>query len=155
MTTTYYRDDAVHISSEGVRVDDAWYPLASLNYVWHRRTGRLRHGTYMLASRGGAIVVVVGLLIAAGMAARRIDLDGDRTMYIAGGILAIVVLGGIAAFGLEGLLDLVDRAHDHGKGVHEIWVRIGNAEQMIYSTTDSPRFGQIYRALQRAIEHGL
>ena len=78
MATTYYRDHVVHISSEGVRVDDAWYPLDTLTYIWHRRSGRLVQGAYMLATRGG--------------------------------------------------------------------------DSMINSTTDSPKFGQIYRALQRAVE---
>jgi hypothetical protein len=153
MTTTYYRDNVVHISSGGVRVDDAWYPLDSLTYIWHQRTGRLRHGSYMLATRGGAVLLVIGLLIAAGAAARRIDFSGEQqTMYIAGGILAVIVIGGIVAFSVEGLLDLLDRAHDHGRGVHEIWVRTVGGDSMIYSTTDAPKFGQIYRALQRAVE---
>lgn len=152
MATTYYRDNVVHISSGGVRVADAWYPLDSLTYVWHERTGRLRHGAYMLATRGGAVLVVLGLLVAAGVAARRIDFGDQRTMYIAGGILAVVVIGGIVAFSVEGLLELLDRAHDHGKGVHEIWVRTRDGDAMIYSTTDTPKFGQIYRALQRAVE---
>ncbi|WP_432835932.1 DUF6232 family protein [Dactylosporangium sp. CA-092794] len=153
MATTYYRDNVVHISSGGVRVAEAWYPLETLAYVWHERTGRLRHALYMIGTRGGAVLLVLGLLAAAGVAARRIDFGGEqRTMYIAGGILAVVVVGGIAAFCVEGLLDLLDRAHDHGKGVHEIWVRTREGDSMIYSTTDAPKFGQIYRALQRAVE---
>lgn len=153
MATTYYRDHVVHISSDGVRVDAAWYPLETLTYIWHQRTGRLVRGAYMIATRGGAVLLIIGLLIGAGTAARRIDFTGpDSTMYIAGGILGIIVIGGIVAFSVEGLLDLLDRAHDHGKGVHEIWVRTSGGDSMIYSTTDSPKFGQIYRALQRAVE---
>ena len=153
MATTFYRDHEVHISSDGVQVDAAWYPLETLTYIWHRRSGRLVQGAYMIATRGGAVVLIIGLLVAAGIAARRIDFTGpESTMYIAGGILGIIVIGGIVAFSVEGLLDLLDRAHDHGKGVHEIWVRTRQGEAMIYSTTDSPKFGQIYRALQRAVE---
>ena len=155
MSATYYHDDAVHITSGGVQVAGAWYPLSTLTYVWHRRTGRLRHGAYMIASRTAAIGVVVALLVGGGMAARNIKLSGDqKTMLIAGGILAVILIGGLAAFGIEGLLELVDRTHAHGRGVHEIWIRCGDEETMIYSTTDSTRFGQIYRALQRAIENG-
>jgi hypothetical protein len=155
MSTTYYRDDGVHITSGGVQVGGAWYPLATLTYVWHRRTGRLRHGAYLIASRTAAIGVVVALLVGGAMAARTIKLSGDqKTMLIAGGILAVVLVGGLAAFGIEGVLELVDRTHAHGRGLHEIWIRCGDEETMIYSTTDSTRFGQIYRALQRAIENG-
>ena len=155
MSTTYYHDDAVHITSGGVQVGGARYPLSAITYVWHRRTGRLRHGVYMVASRTAALGVVVALLVGGGIAARNINLSGDqKTMLIAGGILAVVLIGGIAAFGVEGMLELVDRTHEHGRGLHEIWVRCGDEETMIYSTTDSTRFGQIYRALQRAIENG-
>jgi hypothetical protein len=153
MATTYYRDNVVHVSSGGVRVADAWYPLNTLTYIWHERTGRLRHGAYMIGTRGGAVLLVIGLLVAAGVVARRVDITGEqRTMYLAGGILGVIVLGGIVAFSLEGLLELLDRAHDHGKGVHEIWVRTAEGDSMIFSTTDAPKFGQIYRALQRAVE---
>jgi hypothetical protein len=155
MATTYYRDDAVHINSGGVQVGGAWYPLPTLSYVWHRRTGRLRQGVYMLISRAAAVVVVVALLVGAGLLARKVDLSGDqKSMVIAGGILGVVVVGGLAAFGVEGLLEAIDRTHEHGRGVHEIWVRCGEREMMIYSTSDSLRFGQVYRALQRAIENG-
>jgi len=155
MSTTYYHDDAVHITSGGVQVGGAWYPLSTLTYVWHRRTGRLRHGAYMVASRTAALGAVVALLVGGGFAARNIKLSGDqKTLLIAGGLIAVLLIGGIAAVGVEGMLELVDRTHEHGRGLHEIWVRCGDEETMIYSTTDSTRFGQIYRALQRAIEHG-
>src|SRR5262249_41780655 len=72
MSTTYYHDDAVHITSGGVHVGGAWYPLSTLTYVWHRRTGRLRHGAYVIASRTAAIGVVVALLVGGGMIARNI-----------------------------------------------------------------------------------
>ena len=153
MTTTYYRDDAVHVSSGGVRVGEDWYPLPSLRYVWHRRTGKVRHGVYMIASRTAAVALVIGILVVGGIAARNVNLSGDqKTMLIAGGILGVVIIGGLAAFGVEGLLELVDRTHEHGKGMHEIWVRIGQQEKMIFATTDAILFGKIYRALQRAIE---
>ena len=154
MATTYYRDHSIHVSSAGVRVGDEWYALDELTYVWHQRTGRLRHGGYMLLTRGGAVAVLIGLLVAAGFAARSVDFTAQDSLYVAGGILGIVVIGGIAAFSVEGLLDLVDRAHDHGKGQHEIWARDrADVEFMLYATTDAPRFGQIYRALQRALDH--
>jgi hypothetical protein len=153
MTTTFYRDDSVHINSTAIRVGDEWYPLSSLRYVWHRRTGRLRRGGYMLLTRGAAVALVVGLLVGGGIAARRIDFTG-KTMVIAGGILALIVVGGIAAFAVEYVLELVDRTHEHGRGIHEIWVRGDHGDFLLYSTSDSIRFGQIYRALQRAIEAG-
>lgn len=155
MATTYYRDDAVHVSSGGVRVGEDWYPLRTLTYVWHRRTGKLRHGAYMAISRTAAVGLILAIIVGGGILARRVDLSGDqKTMLIAGGVLGVVLIGGLAAFGIEGVLQLLDRSNERNRGVHEIWVRSGDQEMMIYATTDSTRFGQIYRALQRAIEHG-
>src|SRR5258706_16006018 len=123
MTTTFYRDNVVHISSGGVRVDSAWYPLDSLTYIWHRRTGRLRHGSYMLATRGGAVLVIIGLLVAAGLAARKIDFGGDQqTMYIAGGILGVIVIGGDVAVCGGGVRPLPRPAHDPRQSGPENWV---------------------------------
>jgi Family of unknown function (DUF6232) len=154
MATTYYDDQAVRIDSSGIRVGDAWYPLWALTYVWHRRTGRMLHGAYMLGTRGGAVVLALLLLIALGRAVRHIHLDPRQdTMLIAGGILTVIVLGGLAAFAVEGLLHVVDRTHEHGRGRYQLWVRIDDTDQVIYSTTDATRFGQVYRALERAIEN--
>jgi len=151
MSRTYYRDDTVHINSTAIQVDGQWFPLSTLTYVWHRRTGRLRRGGYMLLSRGAAVALVVALLVAAGIGARNIDFEG-RTMVVAGAILGGLVLLGVAAFAVEFLLEAVDRTHEQGKGHHEIWVQAGGREFMLYTTTDSVRFAQIYRALQRALE---
>jgi hypothetical protein len=155
MATTYYDDHAVRVDSAGIRVDEAWYPLGALTYVWHRRTGRIRYSGYLLVSRGGAVALVVALIVVGATAARRVDLSGNQQiMLIAGGILAVIVLGGVVAFAIEWLLQVVDRTHDRGNGRNEIWVRVYGADQMIYSTSDLTRFGQVYRALQRAIENG-
>jgi hypothetical protein len=155
MATTYYDERGVRVDSAGIRVGEAWYPLHALTYVWHRRTGRILHGGYMLATRGGAVALVVALIVAGAIGARQVDLGGgQKTMLIAGGVLAVIVLGGVAAFAVEWLLQFVDRTHDHGRGQHEIWARANGTDQLIYSTTDATRFGQVYRALQRAIENG-
>jgi hypothetical protein len=153
MSRTYYRDDTVQINSTAIQVDGHWFPLSTLTYVWHRRTGRLRRGGYMLLSRGAAVALLVGLLVVAGIAARNIDFEGG-TMVVAGAILGGLVVVGILAFAVEFLLEAVDRTHDRGRGHHEIWVQAGGREFMLFTTTDSVRFNQIYRALERALENG-
>jgi hypothetical protein len=62
------------------------------------------------------------------------------------------VVGAIAAFAVESVLGLVDRTHEHGQGVHEIWARTPHGDVLIFQSTDTLRFGQAYRALQRAID---
>jgi hypothetical protein len=105
-------------------------------------------------SRLAAVALVVGLIVAGANAARRVNLGGDqKVMLIAGSILALIVLGGLLALAIEWLLQVVDRTYDRGQGRNEIWVRVDGVDQMIYATSDHTRFGQVYRALQRAIEN--
>jgi hypothetical protein len=154
MAVTYYHDNVVHISSVGVRADGILYPLDSLTYVWHRRTGRLRHGGYMLVTRVGAIGLIVALVVAAGVAARRVDLSGSqRVTLIVVGVLIIAVVGTIAGMGVEGLLRVIDRSNERTRGQHEIWIRTADLETMIYTTSDRTAFGKVYRALRRAMEN--
>ena len=49
-------------------------------------------------------------------------------------------------------LGWLDRSYDRGSGVTELWVRHRGADLMLLRTSDAHRFGQIYRALQRAVE---
>jgi hypothetical protein len=149
---TYYRDDALHITTTGVWIGDRQYPLHALELVWHRRTSRLRRGGYMVATRGGLVMVLVALVVGIGVAVWRVSVRGADPKVLAGGILAVIVVGAVAAFAIESVLGLVDRTHEHGQGVHEIWARTAHGDVLIFQSTDSLRFGQAYRALQRAID---
>jgi Family of unknown function (DUF6232) len=46
----------------------------------------------------------------------------------------------------------LERSYDRGSAVHEIWVQCHGADVLLLRTNDALRFGQIYRALQRALE---
>jgi hypothetical protein len=154
MAITYYHDKAVHISSGGVRTGQSWYPLETLTYVWYRRTGRLRHSSYMLVTRVGAIAFIVAVLVALGIAARRVELSGgERITLLVAGFLVVVVFGTIAGMGVEGLLRVIDRSNERTRGQHEIWIRTSDGEIMIYTTSDRLAFGKVYRALRRAMEN--
>ncbi len=154
MAVTYYHDHAVYISSGGVRADGVWYPLDTVTYVWHRRTGRLRHGSYMLVTRLGAVGLVIALLVAGGIAARQVSLSGSqRITLIVVGVLVIALIGTIAGMGVEGLLRAIDRSNERTRGQHEIWIRTADLETMIYTTSDRTAFGKVYRALGRAMEN--
>lgn len=149
---TYYRDGALQISASELTVDDRRYPLASLEYVWHRRTGALRRRGYMLLSRGGLLVLAIVVLLAAGAAVLRVDVRDTDPRLLGGVALVVIALGAAAAFGVDWVLDLIDRTHEHGKGVHEIWARVEGRDILLFATTDALRFGKVYRSLRRAIE---
>jgi hypothetical protein len=156
--TLYYRDDTVQVTSESVRAGGHALPIAELSYVWHvKARGSMRSRSHLLG-RGALIFLfsippVVALVCVVSLAYSAQD-RGDWAL--AATILAVCVIGGLALMPfLEVPLGWLDRSYDRGAGVHELWVRHAGQEIMLVRTTDALRFGQIYRAVQRAVEqHG-
>ena len=147
---TYYRDPDVLVTSTGVRMSGREYRLSDFAQVWHRQG---RRSWSAVAGRGalgiamivplviGAVGVLVALVINASTAA--------TVALIGGGILV-----GLAAAPLSDvLLEFVDRSYDKGSRRREIWARIRGSEVLLLDTDNAQRFGQIYRALQRALDH--
>jgi hypothetical protein len=147
---TYYRDRHVLITSTGVRMNGHDYRLADLAQVWHQRG---RRSWSALAGRGAlGIAMVTPIVVGALGVVLAVLLDASVAMTVAlagGGVLI-----GLAAAPLaDVLLELVDRSYDRGSRRREIWARIRNADVLLLSTDNAQRFGQIYRALQRALDH--
>lgn len=147
---TYYRDPDVLVTSAGVRMGGREYRLADFAQVWHRQG---RRSWRAVAGRGalgiamtvplvvGAVGVLVALVIHASTAV---------TVALAGG----GVLVGLAAAPLSDvLLEFVDRSYDKGSRRREIWARVRGSDVLLLDTDNAQRFGQIYRALQRALDH--
>jgi hypothetical protein len=147
---TYYRDTDVLVTSAGVRMSGRDYRLSDFAQVWHRQG---RRSWSAVAGRGvlgvamilplviGAVGVLVALVIHASTA--------TTVALIGGGILV-----GLAAAPLSDvLLEFVDRSYDKGSRRREIWARIRGSEVLLLDTDNAQRFGQIYRALQRALDH--
>jgi uncharacterized protein DUF6232 len=148
---TYYRDPDVRVTSAGVRMGGRDYRLAEFAQVWHKR-GRRSWGK--IAGRGvlgiamivpiviGALGILIAVLIHASAAV--------TIALIGGGILV-----GLAAAPLaDVLLEQVDRMHDRGSHDLEIWGRVRGGDVLLLRTDNAQRFGQIYRALQRALDAG-
>ncbi|MDG4829376.1 DUF6232 family protein [Solwaraspora sp. WMMD1047] len=153
--TLYYRDDAVQVTSESIRAGGHAIPVAELTYVWHARGRPSARDRSRLLGRGVlifllsipplvAVICVVSLAYAA----------EDRGEWVlAATILAVFVVGALALTPfLELPLGWLDRSYDRGAGVHELWVQRRGQEIMLVRTSDQLRFGQIYRAVQRAVE---
>ena len=157
MVTVYYRDDRVQVTSESVWTGEHAVPIAELTYVWHARGPiTARRGSH-LVGRGVlvfllsvpplvALVCVVALAYAA-------QARGNWKLAVTIVVVCAVVGLSLTPF-LEVPLRWLDRSYDHGgAAVHELWVQRRGQEIMLLSTSDGLRFGQIYRALQRAVEH--
>lgn len=147
--TTYYDDRQVRITSEAVRVAGRAYPLREINRVWHVRAGR-RWG--VLAGRGALLAALAGPLVAA-VLGLLVAVRLDASLAVTVGVVGVSVLLGLAAAPVADLLlDRVDRSYDRGSHRLEIWAQWRGGPVRLLTTADALRFGQIYRALERAVE---
>ena len=146
---TYYRDADVVVTSAGLRVDGRDYRLGEFARLWHQRGRRRWSGA---AGRGvlGLAMLTPVLLGGLGIAvAFAVHASVSVTIALIGGGLLL----GLAGIPLaDVLLDRVDRSYDRGSRRLEIWGRTRAGDVLLLRTDDAQRFGQIYRALQRAWE---
>ncbi|WP_305782990.1 DUF6232 family protein [Symbioplanes lichenis] len=147
--TTYYRDRDVQVTSAALRVPGQEFRLHELTRVWHSR-GRRQWGT--VAGRGFLGLAMVAPLVLGALAlavALTLDLSASVTVAVGGG----GVLLGLAAIPLSDvLLEHVDRSYDRGSHDLEIWADVRGTPTLLLRTANRQRFGQIYRALHRAVE---
>ncbi|SCG68994.1 DUF6232 family protein [Micromonospora coxensis] len=153
--TLYYRDDAVQVTSESIRAGGHIVRIADVTYVWHAR------GATTMAVRGrvlgrGVLVLLLSLppLVALVCVVSLVYSAQDRGDWKP----ALVVLAACAVVALALLpflelpLGWLDRSYERGNRVNELWVQHHGTEVMLVRTPDALRFGQIYRAVQRAVE---
>jgi uncharacterized protein DUF6232 len=148
---TYYQDREVVVTSARVRMAGRDFAVADFDAVWHRR-GRRSWG--VVAGRGAlGLTILIPLLIGAlgiGVALLLHASTAATVALVGGGILV-----GLLALPLaDVLLERVDRSYDRGSRNLEIWGRVRSADVLLLRTDDRRRFGQIYRALQRALDSG-
>ncbi|MEU0550801.1 DUF6232 family protein [Micromonospora sp. NPDC005979] len=146
---TFYDDRSVRVTSNAVQVDGRSYPLAEITMVWHRRGSR---SWRVLAGRGAIGAALAGPLVAAvigiGVA---VWLHRSPTVTIAivgASVLVGLAVGPVADF----LFEHLDRSYARGSRQLEIWARWRGQPVRLLHTRDALRFGQIYRAVQRAME---
>jgi hypothetical protein len=145
----YYDRDPVRITSEAVRVAGRSYPLAELSQVWQRRAGR---SWRVLLGRGMLAAMILGPLVAAAVGfwlAARLELALTGTAAL---VTAACLVGVAAGPVADLLLDRMDRSYLAGAYELELWVRWQGRPVRLLSSRDALRFGQIYRALGRALE---
>ncbi|MFJ1538823.1 DUF6232 family protein [Micromonospora chalcea] len=146
---TYFDDRSVQVTSTTVRVDGRSYPLAELTTVWHRRGER---SWRVLAGRGAIGAAIAGPLATAvlgiGLA---VWLQRSAVVTIA--IVGVSVLIGLAVGPVaDFLFEYLDRSYTRGSREMEMWADWRGRPVRLLHTRDAMRFGQIYRAVQRAME---
>ncbi|GGK98920.1 DUF6232 family protein [Mangrovihabitans endophyticus] len=147
--TTYYRDGDVLVTSERIRTDGGDYRLSELDQVWHARG---RRSWRRVAGRGAlGMIILVPVLVGGVGIAIALSLHASAAVTVA--LIVGGVLAGLAAMPLaDVILELVDRSYDRGSRTLEIWGRRRGRDVLLVRTRDRRRFGQIYRAVQRATE---
>ncbi|QGN50357.1 DUF6232 family protein [Micromonospora sp. WMMD558] len=148
---TYYDDRSVQVTSTAVRVDGRTFALAEISAVWHHRGSR---SWRVLAGRGAIGAALAGPLVAAGLGIA-LALWLDRSAAVTVGIVGASVLVGLAVGPVaDFLFEHLDRSYARGSRRLEIWARWRGRPVQLLATGDALRFGQIYRAVQRAVEAG-
>ncbi|SDX90456.1 hypothetical protein SAMN05444365_10113 [Micromonospora pattaloongensis] len=146
---TYYDDRFVQVTSAAIRVGGRSYPLAELAGVWHRR-GERSWGA--LAGRGAVGVALIAPIVAAAIGiavALSLHASISTTVALVGGACLVGLAVGPLA---DLLLDRMDRSYDRGTRDLQLWAEVRGAPVLVLQTRDALKFGQIYRALQRAME---
>jgi hypothetical protein len=147
---SYYDDGSVQVTSDAIRVGGRIWPVRGLSRVWHERGRRswrvtARRGALGAAMAGPIVAAVLGLLLA-------LSLDASLTITVA--LVGVACLVGLAAGPLADiLLEHMDRSYARGAHDMRIWAEIRGRPVLLLQTRDALRFGQIYRALQRAVEN--
>ncbi|SCL29414.1 hypothetical protein GA0070616_3880 [Micromonospora nigra] len=146
---TYYHDRSVQVTSAAIRADDRVYPLAEITLVWHQRGSR---SWRVLAGRGAIGAALAGPLVAA-VAGVALAIWWNRSLTVTIAIVGASALVGLAVGpAADFLFEHLDRSYARGSRQRELWVRWRGRPVRLLRTADARRFGQIYRAVQRAVE---
>ncbi|SBT37182.1 DUF6232 family protein [Micromonospora narathiwatensis] len=153
--TLYYRDDAVQVTSESIHAGGHVVAIADVTYVWHARGATTMAVRSRVLGRGVLVLLLslppLAALVCVLSLAWAAQDRGDWKLAVV--ILAAFVVVGLALTPfLELPLGWLDRSYERGSRVHELWVQHHGREVMLLRTPDALRFGQIYRAVQRAVE---
>lgn len=152
--TTFYRDNAVYVGSAELHVEDQAYRLDDLELVWHRHGKRGVQHVGIIAARIALVAVVLGAIAIAAIVVQAVDFTKYDTVVVLGGaVLAVVFCAGAGMFIVEGVITMIERSYETGGVEHQIWARHLDEDLLLFATRDKLRFGKVYRALQRAIEH--
>ncbi|GHJ09790.1 hypothetical protein TPA0907_41570 [Micromonospora humidisoli] len=153
--TLYYRDDTVQVTSESIRAGGQVVRIADVAYVWHARGATTMAVRSRILGRG-MLVLLLSLppLIALICVVSLVWSAQDRGEWKPA--LLVLAACGVGVLALLPFLELplgwLDRSYERGNKVNELWVQHLGQEVMLLRTPDALRFGQIYRAVQRAVE---
>jgi hypothetical protein len=147
--TVYYRDDSFHVDSTKIRAGDRVYPLAELDSVW------LEHGPWQPERLVSVLLLrllvgVAGVVLVAALVAVVIDVhhpggDALPTWVVYGYLFGSPVVLGV-------LIRSAERTSDRGARTLLLRAQFRGETITLFATSNATRFGQVHRAVQRALE---
>jgi hypothetical protein len=148
--TIYYRDDSLRVTARQIQTVDGVYPLVELDDVW------LEYGPWQPERAAGILLLrvmvgVAGLALIGAVVAVVIDVSdpgGDLmpAWVVYGFLFASPVVLGV-------LIRYAEKAGEAGTRTLLLCARWQGREVTLYATTNPTRFGQVHRAVQRALEN--
>jgi hypothetical protein len=148
----YYRDKRILITTVAIWVDGEPHSFDRFDRVWRESGGVSRVLLRWIAVLAGALTA--GYALAAALP----DLHRhyDNWLTAGAGSSVLILIGALAAGGLlvlllEAILYGIEGAREHGR-YHELWVVRDGDQLLLLRMSDATKFGQVYRALTRAME---
>jgi hypothetical protein len=139
----YYQDAEICVASSGVWVDGRRYPLGVIGSAWRSRR-RSWGRRVIIAAILLPILVVVELSV--GVIGWWV-IPGSGLVLLALILFMHVVARLVgAAFGLRAIEDI----RQYGRSL-ELWASIGDSPVLLLRTDDAIKYGQVCRALTRAL----
>ena len=147
--TIYYRDDSVRVNSRVFQNGERVYPLADLDAVWLEygpwQPERL-FGVYLLR----LLVGVAGALSVAALVAVLLDVHHPSGGLVPTWVVYGYLFGSPVVLGV--LIRSAERTHDNGTRTMLLCAQREGETITLFVTTNATRFGQVHRAVLRALE---
>jgi hypothetical protein len=143
LVRVYYQDAQICVASSAVWANGRRYPLGDVERAW--RSGRRRAGRKVIVA--AALLPVI--------AAAELSVGVLGWWVIPGGsllLLAVILLVHVIArlAGAARALQAVEDIRRYGRSL-ELWATVAHAPVLLLRTDDSIRYGQVCRALTRAL----
>jgi Family of unknown function (DUF6232) len=151
--TLYYRDSSVVITDTELRVGGTTYWLDEMDAVWaeqgQRHVGRTV-AVIGLRLAVAAAILVLGLVLALRVLKSHMPVLGALSAGTRDAIGWGSLVGSPVVLGA--LIYTAERVNDRGTRERHLCAQIGGSDVLLVSTSNVMRFGQINRALLRALE---
>src|SRR5690242_17776820 len=147
--TVYYRDGSVLVDSQVIRTPEATYPIRDLRSVWLERGAH--HTDKVVAVLALRLLVgIAGALLLVALGALALDLRHPAGAALPAWLVYGYVFASPVVLGV--LVRAAERTHDRGSRDMLLCARFRGSTVVLFTTTNATRFGQVHRAVARALE---